>query len=72
MYTRAKLAARPGAYGSSRHLADIATLLTRLGRRSAARLFGRFSTSVRLFASACAGCARITYRRYVALDGAGI
>jgi membrane protein DedA with SNARE-associated domain len=38
---------------------------------SAALLFSRFSTSVRLFASACAGCGRITYRRYVALDAAG-
>ena len=38
---------------------------------SAALLLSRFSTSVRLFASACAGCGRITYRRYVALDAAG-
>jgi membrane protein DedA with SNARE-associated domain len=38
---------------------------------SAALLFSRFSASVRLFASACAGCGRITYPRYVALDTAG-
>jgi membrane protein DedA with SNARE-associated domain len=31
----------------------------------------RFSTSVRIFASACAGCGRITYRRYLALDIVG-
>src|SRR4029453_15093777 len=30
----------------------------------AALLFSRFSASVRLFASACAGCGRITYPRY--------
>jgi membrane protein DedA with SNARE-associated domain len=38
---------------------------------SAALPFSRFSASVRLFASACAGCGRITYPRYVALDAAG-
>ena len=37
----------------------------------AAVLFSRFSTSVRLFASACAGCADVTYARYVALDAIG-
>jgi membrane protein DedA with SNARE-associated domain len=37
----------------------------------AALLFNRFSASVRLFASACAGCGRIGYLRYVALDAAG-
>jgi membrane protein DedA with SNARE-associated domain len=37
----------------------------------AAVLFSRFSTSVRLFASACAGCANVTYTRYVALDAVG-
>ena len=34
-------------------------------------LFNRFSTSVRLFASACAGCGHVTYPRYVGLDGIG-
>src|SRR5262245_57263255 len=38
---------------------------------SAAVLFSRFSTSVRMFAAACAGCARMTYPRYVAFDAAG-
>jgi membrane protein DedA with SNARE-associated domain len=37
----------------------------------AALLFSRFSASVRLFASACAGCGHITYPRYVAFDTAG-
>jgi membrane protein DedA with SNARE-associated domain len=37
----------------------------------AALLFSRFSASVRLFASACAGCGHITYARYVALDAIG-
>ena len=31
----------------------------------------RFSTSVRIFASACAGCGRITYLRYLAFDTVG-
>jgi membrane-associated protein len=34
-------------------------------------LGSRFSASVRLFASACAGCSRMTYPRYLALDAAG-
>jgi membrane protein DedA with SNARE-associated domain len=37
----------------------------------AAVLFSRFSASVRMFAAACAGCARMTYLRYVGLDTAG-
>lgn len=37
----------------------------------AALLFSRFSASVRLFASACAGCGHITYPRYVFFDTAG-
>jgi membrane protein DedA with SNARE-associated domain len=37
----------------------------------AALLFSRFSTSVRLFASACAGCAELTYRRYLLFDSIG-
>jgi membrane protein DedA with SNARE-associated domain len=31
----------------------------------------RFSTSVRIFASACAGCRHITYSRYLAFDTVG-
>jgi membrane protein DedA with SNARE-associated domain len=38
---------------------------------SAALLFSRFSASVRLFASACAGCAHVTYVRYVTFDTVG-
>ena len=37
----------------------------------AALLVSRFSASVRMFAAACAGCARMTYARYVGLDTAG-
>jgi membrane protein DedA with SNARE-associated domain len=37
----------------------------------AALLFSRFSTSVRLFAAACAGCGHVGYPRYVALDAIG-
>jgi membrane protein DedA with SNARE-associated domain len=37
----------------------------------AALLFSRFSASVRLFASACAGCGQITYPRYLAFDLVG-
>src|SRR5262245_43501408 len=37
----------------------------------AALLFSRFSASVRMFAAACAGCVRMTYARYIALDTAG-
>jgi membrane-associated protein len=38
---------------------------------AAALLVSRFSTSVRLFASACAGCAELTYVRYLFFDGVG-
>jgi membrane protein DedA with SNARE-associated domain len=38
---------------------------------AAALLFSRFSTSVRLFASACAGCAELTYVRYLVFDATG-
>lgn len=37
----------------------------------AALLFSRLSASVRLFASACAGCGHITYPRYLAFDATG-
>jgi membrane protein DedA with SNARE-associated domain len=36
-----------------------------------ALLLSRFSTSIRILASACAGCGRITYARYITLDGLG-
>ena len=39
--------------------------------RSWAILASRFSTSVRLFAAACAGCGQVTYLRYLALDTVG-
>ena len=38
---------------------------------AAALLLSRFSTSVRIFASACAGCGHITYPRYLTLDTIG-
>jgi membrane protein DedA with SNARE-associated domain len=37
----------------------------------AALLLSRFSASVRLFASACAGCGHITYPRFLAFDTIG-
>jgi len=39
--------------------------------RSWAILASRFSTSVRIFASACAGCGQVTYPRYLAFDAIG-
>jgi membrane protein DedA with SNARE-associated domain len=39
--------------------------------RSSAILASRLSTNVRIFASACAGCSRITYPRYLGLDAIG-
>ena len=39
--------------------------------RSLAILASRFSTGVRIFASACAGCGHITYPRYLAFDTIG-
>lgn len=42
---------------------------TRFG--APALLLSRFSTSIRILASACAGCGRITYPRYLMLDGLG-
>jgi membrane protein DedA with SNARE-associated domain len=38
---------------------------------AAALLASRFSTSVRLFASACAGCGHITYPRFLVFDTIG-
>jgi membrane protein DedA with SNARE-associated domain len=47
------------------------TLRLFLRFRSSAILASRFSTNVRIFASACAGCSRVTYPRYLALDAIG-
>jgi membrane protein DedA with SNARE-associated domain len=55
--------------GSTRCIERTLEYFRRFG--PAALLLSRFSTSVRIFASACAGCGRITYRRYLALDIVG-
>ena len=55
--------------GSARCIERTLECFRRFG--SAALLLSRFSTSVRIFASACAGCGNITYRRYLALDTLG-
>jgi membrane protein DedA with SNARE-associated domain len=55
--------------GSTRCIERTLEYFRRFG--SAALLLSRFSTSVRIFASACAGCGNITYRRYLALDTVG-
>ena len=55
--------------GSARCIERTLEYFRRFG--SAALLLSRFSTSVRIFASACAGCGHITYRRYLALDTLG-
>jgi membrane protein DedA with SNARE-associated domain len=47
------------------------TLRLFLRFRSSAILASRLSTNVRIFASACAGCSRITYPRYLSLDAIG-
>jgi membrane protein DedA with SNARE-associated domain len=47
------------------------TLRLFLRFRSWAILASRFSTSVRIFASACAGCGQVTYPRYLAFDAIG-
>ena len=39
--------------------------------RSWALLMTRFSTGIRIFASACAGCGHASYTRFVLLDGIG-
>jgi membrane protein DedA with SNARE-associated domain len=39
--------------------------------RSWALLATRFSTGIRIFASACAGCGHVTYTRYLVLDTIG-
>ena len=39
--------------------------------RSLALLASRFSTGVRIFASACAGCGHVTYARFLMLDAIG-
>jgi len=55
--------------GSARCIERTLEYFRRFG--PAALLLSRFSTSVRIFASACAGCGHITYRRYLALDTLG-
>jgi membrane protein DedA with SNARE-associated domain len=55
--------------GSTRCIERTLEYFRRFG--SAALLLSRFSTSVRIFASACAGCGNITYRRYLVLDTVG-
>jgi membrane protein DedA with SNARE-associated domain len=55
--------------GSTRCIERTLEYFRRFG--SAALLLSRFSTSVRIFASACAGCGHTTYGRYVALDTLG-
>ena len=55
--------------GSARCIERTLEYFRRFG--PAALLLSRFSTSVRIFASACAGCGHITYRRYLALDTVG-
>ena len=52
--------------GSERCVEKTLHYFARFG--SAALLLSRFSTSVRIFASACAGCGRIIYPRYLTLD----
>jgi membrane-associated protein len=55
--------------GSARCVERTLEYFRRFG--AAALLLSRFSTSVRIFASACAGCGHVTYRRYLALDTLG-
>ena len=55
--------------GSARCIERTLEYFRRFG--AATLLLSRFSTSVRIFASACAGCGHITYRRYLALDTLG-
>ena len=55
--------------GSARCVEKTLEYFRRFG--PAAVLFSRFSTSVRIFSSACAGCGHITYRRYLAFDTIG-
>ena len=55
--------------GSERCVENTLRYFTRFG--SAALLLSRLSATVRIFASACAGCGRITYPRYLTLDTIG-
>jgi len=55
--------------GSARCVERTLNAFRRFG--ATALLLSRFSTSVRIFASACAGCGHITYRRYLAFDTVG-
>jgi membrane protein DedA with SNARE-associated domain len=55
--------------GSERCVENTLRYFTRFG--AAALLLSRLSATVRIFASACAGCGRITYPRYLTLDTIG-
>jgi membrane protein DedA with SNARE-associated domain len=55
--------------GSERCVEKTLHYFARFG--AAALLLSRLSTTVRIFASACAGCGRITYPRYLTLDTIG-
>jgi membrane protein DedA with SNARE-associated domain len=55
--------------GSTRCIEKTLEYFRRFG--AAAVVLSRFSTRVRIFASACAGCGRITYFRYLAFDTVG-
>jgi membrane protein DedA with SNARE-associated domain len=55
--------------GSARCIERTLEYFRRFG--SAALLLSRFSTSIRIFASTCAGCGHMTYRRYLAFDTVG-
>jgi len=55
--------------GSTRCIQKTLEYFRRFG--AAALVLSRFSTSVRIFASACAGCGRITYLRYLTFDIVG-
>lgn len=55
--------------GSERCVEKTLHYFARFG--AAALLLSRLSATVRIFASACAGCGRITYPRYLMLDAIG-
>jgi membrane-associated protein len=55
--------------GSTRCIEKTLEYFRRFG--AAALVLSCFSTSVRIFASACAGCGRITYLRYLVFDTIG-
>ena len=55
--------------GSARCMERTLEYFRRFG--AGALVLSRFSTSVRIFASACAGCGHLTYLRYLAFDTVG-